>query len=117
MAFSPDGTKLYVAPYQGTSPTQVDGFSTKSGATLTGFPVSVSGNPDGVAVAPPNDVVGGVDVSNNVFVNTNGGTVYRIDTQAGDAVSAVASGGSRGDLPSSIHRDTWTLRKPTAMYV
>lgn len=54
--------------------------------------------PDGIATAPPNSTEGGVNVSNNVFVNNNDGTIIRIDTNNGNARSTVASGGSRGDL-------------------
>jgi hypothetical protein len=59
-------------------------------------------HPDGIAVAQPNTIVqtpgGPVDVSNNVFVNSNDGTVERIDVNNGNALSVVMSGGSRGDL-------------------
>lgn len=54
--------------------------------------------PDGIATAPPGAVENGINVSNNVFVNNNDGTITRIDTNNGDALSTVASGGSRGDL-------------------
>ena len=97
IAFSPSGSELFVAPYNGGGlPDQVDGFKS-SGASVPGFPVVVSGNPSGVVVAPPNDVVDGVNVSNNVFVNGTAGTVYRINTNDGDAVSTVATGGSGGN--------------------
>jgi len=58
----------------------------------TGHPV------DGIAVALPNTMLSGTNVSNNVFVNDNDGTLVRIDVNNGNAVSVVASGGSRGDF-------------------
>jgi hypothetical protein len=54
-------------------------------------------NPDGLVVARPNTTVSGINVSNNLFVNDNDGTVKRIDTNNANAVSNVASGGTRGD--------------------
>jgi hypothetical protein len=57
-----------------------------------------SGLPDGIAIAQPNTIIGTTDVSNNVFVNENNGTVQRIDTNNGNAVTTVASGGTRGDM-------------------
>jgi uncharacterized repeat protein (TIGR01451 family) len=57
--------------------------------------VPVDGGPDGIAIAL-DSAPGGV--ANNVFVNTNNGTIVRIDTNKGNAVSVVASGGSRGDF-------------------
>jgi uncharacterized repeat protein (TIGR01451 family) len=57
--------------------------------------VPVGGGPDGIAIALDNAPGG---VANNVFVNTNNGTIVRIDTNKGNAVSVVASGGSRGDF-------------------
>ncbi len=50
---------------------------------------------DGMAIAQ-STAPGGV--ANNVFVNDNDGTIVRIDTNNGNAVSVVASGGSRGDF-------------------
>jgi hypothetical protein len=43
-------------------------------------------------------LAGGINVSNNLFVNTWHGNLIRIDTNNGNAVSTVASGGSRGDF-------------------
>jgi len=57
--------------------------------------VHVGRGVDGIAIAR-SDAPGGV--ANNVFVNDNDGTVVRIDTNNGNHVSVVASGGSRGDF-------------------
>jgi len=57
--------------------------------------VPVGRGVDGIAIAR-GDAPGGV--ANNVFVNDNDGTIVRIDTNKGNAVSVVASGGSRGDF-------------------
>jgi uncharacterized repeat protein (TIGR01451 family) len=57
--------------------------------------VAVPGGPDGIAIAR-GDAPGGV--AGNVFVNDNNGTITRIDTNSHNALSIVASGGSRGDF-------------------
>ena len=50
---------------------------------------------DGLAVAKANAPNG---VANNAFVNSNDGTIQRIDTNtAGNPITVVASGGTRGD--------------------
>src|SRR5438876_2171929 len=56
--------------------------------------VHVGRGVDGMAIAQSNAPGG---VANNVFVNDNDGTIVRIDTNNGNAVS-VASGGTRGDF-------------------
>lgn len=43
-------------------------------------------------------MAGNIDVSNNVFVNCNDGVLLQIDVNHANAVSVVASGGSRGDF-------------------
>src|SRR5262249_47634801 len=90
LAFAGDGSVLYVA----RSPSIV-GFDRTGAEVLninTGHPT------DGVAIAQSNAVIGGIDVSNNLFVNCNDGVLLRIDVNNGNAVSVVASGGSRGDF-------------------
>jgi uncharacterized repeat protein (TIGR01451 family) len=57
--------------------------------------VPVGRGVDGIAIAK-SDAPGGV--ANNVFVNNNDGTIVRIDTNNKNAVSVVASGGTRGDF-------------------
>jgi len=54
--------------------------------------------PDGIAVVRGGLDVGGLDLSNNLFVNGNDGTVLRIDTNHGNGVTVVAGGGLRGDF-------------------
>jgi hypothetical protein len=54
--------------------------------------------PDGISLVSANVVAGGIDLSNNVFINNNDGTLLRVDTNSMNAVSIVASGGSRGDF-------------------
>ena len=58
----------------------------------TGHPIG------GIAVAPNNAMAGGTDVSNNIFVNSDDGTLLRVDVNNGNAVSVVASGGTGGDF-------------------
>jgi PKD repeat protein len=94
IAFTADGSRLYVTDYNTEHVLGLD----RSGATV--FDVSLSGHhPDGIAVVRPNTVIGGVDYSNNVFVNNNDGTIQRIDVNSpGNPVTVVASGGTRGDF-------------------
>src|SRR5262249_24533503 len=91
--FTSDGSPLYAALYQEQ---HVNGFDRTGRLVLD---VDLSGHgPDGIAVATANTVIGGIDVSNNVLVNSNDGTIERIDVNNGNAVSVVAGGGSRGDF-------------------
>jgi len=53
---------------------------------------------DGIGIAQPGVISNGINVSNNVFINNNNGTIWRVDTNNSDAVSTVASGGTRGDF-------------------
>ncbi len=96
IAFTADGSRLYVADYNTQHVLGLD----RAGTVV--FDVSLSGHgPDGIAVARPNTVIGGVDFSNNVFVNSNDGTIQRIDVNTpGNPVTVVASGGTRGDFTS-----------------
>ncbi|HLJ67731.1 MAG TPA: hypothetical protein VKX16_10275 [Chloroflexota bacterium] len=90
LAFKRDGSVLYAAAPQG-----VAAFD-RNGNLLFGVPIS--GGPDGIAVAPHGKKAHGLNVSDNVFVNTNSGNVVRIDVNNGNAVSTVATGGTRGDF-------------------
>jgi len=93
--FTSDGSRLYGAE---VSLQHVLGFN-RGGMQV--FDVDLSGHgPDGLAVAKGNAVIGGINVSNNIFVNSNDGTIERIDVNNGNAVSVVALGGSRGDFVS-----------------
>jgi hypothetical protein len=104
IAISSDGSRLYGAR---GGDQHVVGFG-RSGSGFGGAPVlDVSlapHGPDGVAVAPSGISVtpsgGGapIDVSNNVFVDSNDGTVERIDVNNSNAVSVAAAGGTRGDF-------------------
>lgn len=91
--FTSDGSRLYGAE---VSLQHIFGFD-RSGTQVLAVDLSGHG-PDGVAVAKANAVIGGIDISNNVFVNSNDGTIERIDVNNGNGVSVVASGGSRGDF-------------------
>ena len=95
LAFNNRGSILYAASNDGPNAGHVYGFNRK-GVQI--FDVPVGDGPDGIAVAPPHRTVNGEVVSNNLFVNTNSGTLLRIDVNNGNAVSTVASGGSRGDF-------------------
>jgi uncharacterized repeat protein (TIGR01451 family) len=76
-----DAVQEYGRPNPTTSPLQ---SSVHVGRGVDGMAIALSTAPGGVA--------------NNVFVNDNDGTIVRIDTNNGNAVSVVASGGSRGDF-------------------
>jgi hypothetical protein len=91
VAVTPDGQTIYGA----AKDQSIAGFD-RQGHQV--FRVSLSGHaPDGIAVVRPGIVAGGLDLSGNVFVNSNDGTIERIDTRNGNRVSVVASGGVRGD--------------------
>ena len=95
IAITADGSRLYTADYNTQHLIGVDRAGTKV------LDVALTGHPDGIAVAVPNTVIGGVDFSNNVFVSANDGTIQRIDVNtAGNPVTVVASGGTRGDFVS-----------------
>jgi hypothetical protein len=95
LAVTSDGSTLY-ATDSGTQ--TIRGYRIATGDEVSA--VSVAGHdPDGIAVVRAGTVMNGVDFSNNVFVNSNDGTIERIDTNSpGDPVTVVASGGSRGDF-------------------
>jgi len=88
-----NGNRIYAAAYDIQ---HVKGFDRSANLVLD-VDLSPHG-PDGLAVANPATVIGTEDVSNNIFVNSNDGTVERIDVNNGNAITIVASGGSRGDL-------------------
>lgn len=94
-AFAPDGSVLYVAASGG----YVLGYD-RTGALA--FSVATGHPADGIAVASANvfATINGqqVDVSNNIFANSNDGTIEMIDVHNNDSVSVVAEGGSRGDF-------------------
>ncbi|TAN29474.1 MAG: hypothetical protein EPN30_02510 [Actinomycetota bacterium] len=68
----------------------------RSGAVVA--TVTDTNSPDGIGIAEPGVTFDGINVSNNVFINNNNGTITRVDTNNGNALSTVASGGSRGDM-------------------
>ena len=93
MEFTRDGSRLYVAAAAGDD---IFGFDRTGAQQLL---VNLCCGTDGIAVAQPNTVLGnGVNVSNNIFVNMNDGTIQRIDVNNGNQVTTVASGGTRGDF-------------------
>jgi hypothetical protein len=93
MAFTENGTILYAAENGANT---VVGFDRTFSSPV--FSVNVGHPPDGIAVALNNTTLGGINASNNVFANTNDGSIVRIDVNNGNAVSVVASGGTRGDF-------------------
>ncbi len=106
IAFTADGTKFYGAICGSTFVFGLDLTTGISFVVDTAHPLMACDalqtdctdqDTDGIAVALNNTTLSGIDVSNNVFVNSHDGTLVRIDVNNGNAVSAVASGGSRGD--------------------
>ncbi|MDT5366912.1 MAG: hypothetical protein QOC62_1343, partial [Mycobacterium sp.] len=92
LTITSDGQHLWGADYFAGNVVELSRTGTVQNTIFIGVD-----NPDGLAVARPNTTIGSINVSNNVFVNDNDGTVKRIDTNNGNAVSTVASGGTRGD--------------------
>ncbi len=86
VSLSPDGKTLYGADEQTG---HLVGFSTLSGAQTfdSGY---IPGGIDGTASGYGN-------LAGNIFVNTNGGTVFEVNLTT-DAQTLIASGGSRGDF-------------------
>lgn len=91
IALSPDGLQIWVADETTRQVLVLD----RSANLLTAVPDPQG--PDGMVFATDHTTLGGVDVSNNVFVNNQNGTIIRIDTNDNFQVSVVASGGTRGD--------------------
>ena len=91
-AFSSDGQTLWAADDTNKEVIQFD----RRGKILAVIPDAHG--PDGMVFALPDTNLGGIDISNNVFVNNNDGTIIRIDTNNGNASSVVATGGTRGDF-------------------
>jgi hypothetical protein len=107
IAFTADGTKFYAAICGSTLVFVLDLTTSAFSLVDTSHPVMAcqaqdtdcaDQGVDGIAVALNNTTLSGIDVSNNVFVNDHDGTLVRIDVNNGNAVSVVASGGSRGDF-------------------
>src|SRR6266851_5149284 len=93
IAFTADGSRFYGAVCGSSLVFGVDRTTSQRFLVDTGHQ-----GVDGIAVALNNTTLSGIDVSNNVFVNNNDGTLVRIDVNNGNAVSVVASGGTRGDF-------------------
>jgi uncharacterized repeat protein (TIGR01451 family) len=93
IAITADGQHLWAANRNVDS---LQEYGRPSGATAPlQATIHVGRGVDGIAIAK-SDAPGGV--ANNVFVNDNDGTIVRVDTNNGNAISVVASGGSRGDF-------------------
>lgn len=93
IAMTADGQHIWAANRNVDS---LQKFGRPSGATAPlQATIHVGRGVDGIAIAK-SDAPGGV--ANNVFVNDNDGTIVRVDTNNGNAISVVASGGTRGDF-------------------
>ena len=92
LAFTADGSRLYVTDFAGA---RIVGFDRTMRKV---FDVAVGHGVDGVAVARDDATVGGQSLAGNVFGNANDGSIIRIDTQHGNAVTVVSAGGTRGDF-------------------
>jgi len=90
-AVSADGSRIYVPSGQ-----TILGYD-RSGHQVLKVDVCCH-NPDGLVVLRHGTKSGALDISGNILVNANDGTILRIDTNHGNAVSVVASGGQRGDF-------------------
>lgn len=96
LAIASDGSRVFaVDTGDGTGNDHVLAWDRNGNQVLS---IPVSGGADGIAIARGNVISNGIDVSNNIFVNTNSGNILRIDTSHGNAISVVAESGSRGDF-------------------
>ena len=90
-AISADGQTVYVSSGQA-----VVGYD-REGHQVVKIDVCCH-NPDGLVTLGGGSRVGSTDLSGSVVVNSNDGTLLRIDTTQGNSVSVLASGGQRGDF-------------------
>ena len=91
-AFSPTGQALWVAD---TTTNTVIEFDRRGHVLAT---IADPHGADGIVFTQPDTTLGGVDISNNVFVNNTDGTIIRIDGNNSNQVTLVAGGGTRGDF-------------------
>ncbi len=95
LAFAPNGTLYSAATSNGGDINQIDGTQSATPGASTVI-AAIPGAPDGIAVAVDPANPGQVQ---SLFVNTNSGSLYKVDlTQNPAVVSLVFSGGSRGDF-------------------
>lgn len=94
IALSPDYSTIWVADHGGG---HVYSYDDTTYAQTHDLSPGCSG-PDGMAIAPPNTLVAGLDVSNDVFVNCNDGSIRMLDPSNSANDKTVASGGTRGDF-------------------
>src|ERR1700690_3476638 len=87
IAISSDGQQLWATD---PSHSQVIAFDRSGSVERT---IADPHGPDGISLVAANVVSFGVNVSNNVFINNNDGTLLRVDTNSQNAVSIVAAGG------------------------
>ncbi len=92
IAVSSDGQMIWVT---NPSNSEVIAFD-RAGAVVRKI-VDTHG-PDGISLVGGHVVSSGIDLSDNVFINNNDGTLLRVDTNNQNVVSIVASGGTRGDF-------------------
>jgi hypothetical protein len=90
---SSDGSRLYVPYPFGQA---ILGFD-RAGNQVLKVDVCCH-SPDGLVIMGDGTKLGDADVSGDIFVDDNDGTMLRIDTYHGNKVSVVASGGLRGDF-------------------
>jgi len=93
IALSPDGKTIYV-PNRGDD--HIDGYNV-SGHKVFDVKVSPHGA-DGMAVVADGVSDHGRDLSGDIMVNANDGTIDLIDVHDHNRVTVVAAGGSRGDF-------------------
>jgi hypothetical protein len=92
ISISSDGQDIWAADTSARNAVEFD----RTGAVIAS--VSDPSGLDGIGIAEPGVISGGINVSKNAFVNNNNGTITRVDTNNSDATSTVASGGTRGDM-------------------
>jgi len=92
LAITSDGQFLWAADQSRQAVVQ---FFRAGGVAQT---VSIEHPIDGIGLVGPNVDSAGLDVSNNVLVNNNDGTISEIFTTSNNQDFTVASGGTRGDF-------------------
>ncbi len=93
LKWTADGSRLYVALTD--TGNLVLGFD-RQGHQVFSVDLSAHNGPTGLAIAPPNTIVNGIDVSNNLFIPAADGTIQRIDPTRASALSTVSSNPNPG---------------------
>lgn len=92
ITITPDGSRIYVANYGGSSPSRIVGYDTSSGLEVFRT-AQIPGNIDGLAL-------GFGPLTGYIYSVTNDGRFWEMNLST-QALTLIGTGGSRGDLMAS----------------